>query len=178
MYCTMGVLLGLSRYISLKCPTLGSALFSGRRTWYWILLPIAYGIMGSSAIDLPPIYNSVWSSFLFQVSLSPGVPPVTDWYCFVNSICVLVALVLIYTTMFIELRRRSNALITDGAGEDVKKAVSARQKKVALQSFLICFFIFLVAIIFALAGFISVPLSMVKLTTIALQLCSGRSLFA
>jgi Serpentine type 7TM GPCR chemoreceptor Srt len=173
MYCMTGVLLGLDRYIELKWPNLGKRLFSGNRTWYWLSLPLLYGISGSSAIDLPPIYNSVWSSFLFQIDLSEGAPTVTDWYCFANSICTLVALVVIYSLLFLELRRKSVSLMTPGTGDSAHTSVPTRQRKVAFQSFLICFFIFLVAGIFALAGFVPVPLSMVKLTTIALQLCSG-----
>ena len=138
-------------------------------------MPILYGIIGSTSIDLPPIYNSVWSTFLFQIALSPGVPPVTNWYCFSNSIWVLLALVVIYSLMFVEMRRKSAIVLTSISPSDVAihKAVSYRQRTVALQSFLICFFIGLVATIFALAGFVPVPLPLVKLATISLQLCSG-----
>jgi hypothetical protein len=176
MYCTTGVLLGLSRYIDLKWPETGRVLFEGRRTWYWLMLPIIYGIIGASSIDIPPIYNSVWSTFLFQIGLSPGAPPVTDWYCVTNSVCVLFALVTIYSLLLIELRRKAGVVVnpSNGGVAAVQKSASTRQRRVAFQSFLICFFIALVAVIFALAGFVSVPLPAVKLTTISLQLCSGR----
>jgi len=73
------------------------------------------------------------------------------------------------------LLRLPHLLLADAAHPTAHKAVSTRERKVAFQSFLICFFTFFVAIIFALAGFVPVPLSMVKLSTISLQLCSGTS---
>jgi hypothetical protein len=139
------VLLGLSRYIDIKWPKTGRVLFKGRRTWYWLTLPIVYGTIGASSIDLPPIYNSVWSTFLFQIDLNPGAPPVTDWYCVTNSICVLIALVTIYSLLLVELRRKASVVTTSvnftNGEAAVQKSVSARQRTVAFQSFLICFFI-------------------------------------
>lgn len=169
VYCMTGVMLALNRYIELKSPVVAERLYSGKRVWLWFLGPITYGIVGSSSLDLPPIYNSMWSVYLFQIDFREDAAPVNDWFCFSNSCWVVASLVIIYTLLMVELRSRSSK-----ASIDAKNAISKKQKKVLLQSFLICFFLFLVASSYAVAGFIRIPLPLTKFATIAIQLCSGR----
>jgi len=83
-----GVLLAFNRYIELKSPQLADRLFFGRRLWLWLAIPVTYGLVLSS-IDLPPIYNSVWSVYFFQIDMREGAVPVNDWICFSNSVWVL-----------------------------------------------------------------------------------------
>jgi len=166
-----GVMLALNRYIELKSPVLAEKLYAGKRLWLWFIGPITYGIVGSSSLDLPPIYNSVWSVYLFQIDFREEAAPVNDWFCFSNSCWVVASLVIIYTLLMVELRARSAK-----ASIDAKNAISKKQKKVLLQSFLICFFLFLVASSYAVAGFIRIPLPLTKFATIAIQLCSGMSI--
>lgn len=123
----------------------------------------------STAIDLPSVYNSYYSVYIFQIDLREGAVPINNWLCFGNSIWVCMALITIYTTIMIELKKRTKEV---EAG--FKKAIGKRQKKVLLQSFCICFFLFMVALAYALAGFIPVPLTLTKFATVALQLCSGN----
>lgn len=67
--CMAGVLLAFNRLVDMKWPRLGDRLFAGGRTWLWLLGPVAYGVLAASSIDLPPIYNSVWSVYLFHRQL-------------------------------------------------------------------------------------------------------------
>jgi len=164
-----GVMLALNRLIELKWPDHAEQLYGGWRTWLSLIPVFLYCFVGSTSIDLPSIYNSYYSVYLFQIDLREGAVPINNWFCFLNSCWVVVTLVTIYTIIMFELRERSRE-----AAIYSKKAVSTLQMRVLLQTSLICFFLFMVALAYGLAGFVSVPLSLTKFATVALQLCSGR----
>lgn len=63
------VLLALNRYIELRSASTADRLFGGGRCWLWLVPPVVYGLALSSSADLPVIYNSVWSVYLFQIDL-------------------------------------------------------------------------------------------------------------
>jgi Serpentine type 7TM GPCR chemoreceptor Srt len=188
--CACGVLLAFNRYIELTRPHVGRRLFAGNRTWWWMLLPVIYGVLGSSSVDLPPIYNSVWFVYLFQITLSKGAAPVVNWTCFLNSCWVMTSMVLFYSLLLCEIHRRAkwadcnigtemNGVVgvmrNSSNSQAFTKAISRREMKIQLQCFLICLLIFLPASMYAFAGFIPIPLPLLKIATIALQLCGGQS---
>jgi len=82
---------------------------------------------------------------------------------------VVISLTLIYVLIFFDLRKKS-AMISD---ENRKKAISKRQMRVTFQSFLICFFLWWIAVAYAIAGFVKIPPEMGKFATMAIQVCSG-----
>ncbi len=83
----------------------------------------------------------------------------------------MIALSILYTLLFVEMRRRSKSIAPCGPFAIERARI---QKRVLMQSFLICFFIFLVAASYAVNGFVHIPLPLTKFATIALQMCSGR----
>jgi len=82
---------------------------------------------------------------------------------------VVTSLTLIYILIFFDLRNKSS-MISDG---ERKKAISKRQKKVTFQAFLICLFLWWIAVAYAIAGFVKIPPEMGKFATMAIQACSG-----
>lgn len=47
-------------------------IFVGRRTWYWLSLPVIYALLIASPLERPFIYNSRLGSWF--ISPLPGVP--------------------------------------------------------------------------------------------------------
>src|SRR6185437_16115577 len=139
-------LLAFNRYVELKSPQIADRLFYGRRLWFWLAIPATYGIVLSSSVDLPPIYNSVWSVYFFQIDLREDAAPVNDWTCFSNSMWVVCSLVTLYSLLLWELRKRHSEA-SSASGREAKR--SRMQRRLLLQSFLICFFLFLVAASYA-----------------------------
>jgi len=81
----------------------------------------------------------------------------------------VLSLTLIYTLIHFELRNKS-ALISDES-----QRLRAIAKKVTFRAFLICFFLWWIAVAYAIAGFVKIPPHMGKLATMAIQLCSGST---
>lgn len=106
-YCMSCVILALNRCIEIHSYRRAEILFGGRRIWYWLTAIVVYGLIFSSSLDIPPIYNSEYSVFFFQIDLSPGSTPVTDYLCFCNSCWVVTAMIIIYTTLIVQMRRQT-----------------------------------------------------------------------
>uniref|UniRef100_A0A915EJF5 7TM GPCR serpentine receptor class x (Srx) domain-containing protein n=1 Tax=Ditylenchus dipsaci TaxID=166011 RepID=A0A915EJF5_9BILA len=121
----------------------------------------------STTIDISPIYNSVWSVYLFNIDYRDGAPAVADWVCFWNCAWVIFVLLILYSLLLYRLKKKSGKYQTKNG------RTSRMQKHVMLQSFLICFFMFCVAFTYTLCGFVQLPKNMTKIATISLQMCSG-----
>uniref|UniRef100_A0A915EJM9 Uncharacterized protein n=1 Tax=Ditylenchus dipsaci TaxID=166011 RepID=A0A915EJM9_9BILA len=87
---------------------------------------------------------------------------VINWICFWNCAWVVCSLLVLYSLLYYRLKRKST-----------KYANKGDSKKVMLQSFLICVFVFIVAVCYTVAGFIHIPNRLTKFATIAVQICSG-----
>src|SRR4051812_28602832 len=88
------------------------------------------------------------------------------------------SLVTLYTLLLHELYRRGDEARVYPSTESTRASSHETrrlkmQRRVLLQTFLICFLLFLVAASYAVAGFIRIPLPLTKLATIAIQACSG-----
>ncbi|KAI1693646.1 serpentine type 7TM GPCR chemoreceptor srt domain-containing protein [Ditylenchus destructor] len=142
-------------------------LFGGQRAWFWSIPVLAYGALFSSNYDTPPIYNSVHSCYLFQIDLRPGALLVRNWVCIANSCWVMCSLLILYSCLLYKMRGYQNRI--------EKRSYKEMQRKVMLQSFWICFCVFLVAGAYAAAGFIRIPNKLGKCATMALQFCSGST---
>ncbi|VDM38860.1 unnamed protein product [Toxocara canis] len=70
-YAMLCTILGLNRFLDLLYPMFYRPLFSGRRTWYWLSLPVLYGLYISSPLERPFIYSSRLGSWF--ISPLPGV---------------------------------------------------------------------------------------------------------
>ena len=177
----MVTLLAFNRYVEVCNPPVAERLFSGNRSWWWLLAPVLYGLALSTSVDVPPIYNSQWSVFLFEIEPREDVSEVTanNWLCFANSLWVMGALTLIYTLLLREIRARSKPLsgVSElselGTAEAPKKRIGRMQRRVLFQSFLICALLFLVLTCYAASNFVVLPLPMAKCATIAIQMCTG-----
>uniref|UniRef100_A0A915D9Z5 Glucosylceramidase n=1 Tax=Ditylenchus dipsaci TaxID=166011 RepID=A0A915D9Z5_9BILA len=157
-YCMTCVILAINRCIEMNSRRTAETLFNGNRVWIWMIAPLVYGIIFSSSLDLPPIYNSVWSVYMFQIDWQPGAPLlVTDWTCFLNSCWVMCALIILYSILLFSLKCRTEKYVSDEFGES--KRISNMQKKVMIH--------------YAAAGFIKIPPELAKFATIAIQMCSG-----
>src|SRR3954463_12373260 len=67
-YCMSCVILALNRLVELKSYKMAERLFGGQRVWLWMLGPFLYAtVIFLSPIDIPPIYNTVYSVFFFQI---------------------------------------------------------------------------------------------------------------
>ena len=173
-YCSICVLLAFNRYVELAHPHFAEVLFSGWRTWLWLMLPIAYGCVGMTNWDLPAIYNSVYLVFFFQIDLRDGAPPVHNWVCHANSAWVMLSLVIIYGLLFIELRKHVKVVSSHADGNSTAaKQITKKQTRVQLQCFIICFFIFVVSACYALYGFIAIPMWLSRISIAALQIGCG-----
>uniref|UniRef100_A0A915ELI5 7TM GPCR serpentine receptor class x (Srx) domain-containing protein n=1 Tax=Ditylenchus dipsaci TaxID=166011 RepID=A0A915ELI5_9BILA len=168
VYCAMIVLLALNRCIEIHSPKYAQLLFSGNRVWLWTIPIFFYGAAYSTSTDLPVIYNSVYSVFFFQIDFRAGAPTVHNWLCFVNSCFVITFLTLLYTLLLFRLRQRARII-----SQKSVDGISGVQKKVMLQSFYICFSLYMVIISYAIGMFIPVPKELAKFATIAVQMNSG-----
>lgn len=72
-------LLALNRYVEMRSPWLADVLFRGQRCWLWLLGPLFYGLLGTTSWDLPLIYNTEWSVYLFQINMEEGSAVVGHW---------------------------------------------------------------------------------------------------
>uniref|UniRef100_A0A915ERD4 7TM GPCR serpentine receptor class x (Srx) domain-containing protein n=1 Tax=Ditylenchus dipsaci TaxID=166011 RepID=A0A915ERD4_9BILA len=106
---------------------------------------------------------------MFKIDFRDGAPPVIDWICFWNCAWVVCSLLVLYSLLYYRLKRKSEKYANE---VDNKKSCKI-QNNVMLQSFLICFFVFIVATCYAVAGFIHIPNRLTKFATIAVQICSG-----
>ena len=106
-YCMTCVILATNRCIEIHSSKQANELFKGNRVWLWLIAPLVYGFLFSTLLDVPPVYNSVWSVYLFQIDFSPGAKPVTDWFCFQNSCWVMTALIISYSLLLYQLKRRT-----------------------------------------------------------------------
>ncbi|KAI1733207.1 serpentine type 7TM GPCR chemoreceptor srt domain-containing protein [Ditylenchus destructor] len=167
LFCTSAVILALNRCIDVWSKNAANALFGGNRVWLWSVPVITYAVLFSSDYDVPPVYNSVWSCYLFTIDYRPGAPPVNDWFCFLNSCWVMIALIILYSLLLLGMWR-SKGMIE-------KNSLRKMQQKVLLQASVICFSVFLVAFTYASASFIRIPNQLGKFATIALQVCSGTT---
>lgn len=178
-YCMAAILLALNRYVEIKSSQMARRLFSNESMHLWLVLILVYGVfMGMGAWDLPPIYNSVYSVFLFQIDLREGAPPTLNRFCFFNSCWVTSSLVLIYTLLGLELHRRTRfaaaaaAADPTGAAATVK-SLSRKQKNVLLQCFLVCFFVFGVASTWIVFELWQPPLWLSRICIVTVQIGSG-----
>lgn len=165
--CMLGVILELNCLIMLKSPMWGRWLFAGYRTWFWLLPVFLYGLACSIVIDMVSAYNKHYFLHIFQSDLSVDLLPINNWICFWNSVWVTMALCTIYIVLVLELRQRSNKA-------EPLRAVSKRQGRVLLLTFLRSLFIFIPSLLYALAGFVPVSSALTKFATFALQLCLGK----
>ncbi|KAI1692369.1 serpentine type 7TM GPCR chemoreceptor srt domain-containing protein [Ditylenchus destructor] len=76
LFCISCVILALNRCIEIYSRMMAEKLFGGKRVWFWAIPVFGYGALFSSDYDVPPIYNSVLSAYLFQIDFRPGAPPV------------------------------------------------------------------------------------------------------
>ncbi|KAI1699585.1 serpentine type 7TM GPCR chemoreceptor srt domain-containing protein [Ditylenchus destructor] len=164
-YCTSAVLLALNRCIDMHSREVADRLFSGNRVWLWFIPILLYSIFFSSDYDVPGIYNSVVAASAFQIDFRPGAPPVMDWICFYNSCFVLSSLIILYSILLFRMARNSSK----------HDSIRSMQRKVLLQSFVICCSVFLVAATYGSASFIRIPLELAKCTTISVQICAGST---
>lgn len=166
--CMTGVMLALNRLIELKWPDLGVRLYGGNRTWFWLLPIFLYGLLTSIAIDLPSVYNSYYTVYIFQIDLREGAESITKWLWFGNSVWVCTALVTIYTMILLEIRRRG----PDAPTICTEETVTTRQATGI--AFLVCLPVFLWAFAYALCIPVQLPLPLTELAKMALWLCFGR----
>ncbi|KAI1697146.1 serpentine type 7TM GPCR chemoreceptor srt domain-containing protein [Ditylenchus destructor] len=151
LFCISCVILALNRCVETYSKKIGDKLFGGQRAWFWSIPVLAYGALFSSNYDTPPIYNSVHSCYLFQIDFRPGAPPLS-----------------LYSLLLYKMRGYQDRCTE-------KRSYKEMQRKVMLQSFWICFCVFLVAGAYASAGFIRIPNNLGKCATMALQFCSGST---
>ncbi|KAI1717452.1 serpentine type 7TM GPCR chemoreceptor srt domain-containing protein [Ditylenchus destructor] len=168
LFCSSAVILALNRCIDVYSKNVAEKLFGGNRVWFWAVPVLFYAALFSSDYDVPPIYNSVWSCYLFQIDFRPGSPPINDWFCFLNSCWVMSSLIILYSLLLFGMWRHRLHMVE-------KKALRSMQKKVLLQSCVICFSVFTVAAAYAIASFVRIPNELGKFATMALQLCSGTT---
>ncbi|KAI1699750.1 serpentine type 7TM GPCR chemoreceptor srt domain-containing protein [Ditylenchus destructor] len=165
LFCISCVILALNRCVEIYSEKMADKLFGGQRAWFWSIPVLTYGALFSSNYDIPPIYNSVLSGYLFQIDFRPGAPPVHDWVCVANSCWVMASLIILYSLLLYKMRDYQDRCTEMRSNKEM-------QRKVMLQSFWICFCVFLVAGGSTSTGFIRIPDNLVKYATMALQLCS------
>lgn len=65
-------ILALNRLVEIRSQWLADVLFRGRRCWLWLLGPLLYGLLGTTSWDVPLIYNTEWSVYLFNINMEDG----------------------------------------------------------------------------------------------------------
>uniref|UniRef100_A0A915E3R9 Uncharacterized protein n=1 Tax=Ditylenchus dipsaci TaxID=166011 RepID=A0A915E3R9_9BILA len=86
---------------------------------------------------------------MFKIDFRDGAPPVIDWICFWNCAWVVCTLLVLYSLLLYRLKQNSKKYQANST------KTSKMQKHVMLQSFLICFFLFIVATCYAAAGLLT-----------------------
>ena len=66
-YCesTAALLLAFNRCVDMWSPTLGDALFAGKKTWIWLIIPTLYSL-AMCLWTSPVLYNGVYGAWLFN----------------------------------------------------------------------------------------------------------------
>jgi len=172
-HCCTCVVLALNRCVEIHSQDHARVLFNGYRVYLWLIPTLLYGFLFTTTLVVPPIYNSEWSVYYFQIDFSPEAEPVTNWICFLNCAWVIIALVVIYTLMFRKMREMASRYGKRELGESRK--ISSMQRKAALQSFVICGALFVVVFTYAVGGFMRMPNPLLKFATMLVQVCTGST---
>ncbi|VDM38859.1 unnamed protein product [Toxocara canis] len=100
-YALLCVLLGFNRCLDILCPVLYQLLFIGQRTWYWLLLPIVYGLYTGSPLQRPFVYNSRLGSWF--ISPLPGVPNAGGYTVLLQS-CITCLILSVCTILYVSIQ--------------------------------------------------------------------------
>lgn len=126
------VLLAFNRVVEIFSREYSKKLFKRDRIWLWMIIPTVYGLMFATSLDTPPIYNSVYSVYYFQIDFSEDAEPVVDWPCFLNSCWVTSIMIILYSLLFYKLRRRTRKYVKYRSERRLGVA-PVMQKKAAFQ---------------------------------------------
>ncbi|KHN81137.1 Serpentine receptor class T-55 [Toxocara canis] len=134
-YAMLCTILGLNRFLDLLYPMFYRPLFSGRRTWYWLSLPVLYGLYISSPLERPFIYSSRLGSWF--ISPLPGVldtgytQTVTSHT--VTNVSVSLVITMLYAYIYLHLRRQSKQITMCTSAQ-----VSSARMRILVQTFVTC----------------------------------------
>ncbi|KAI1731226.1 serpentine type 7TM GPCR chemoreceptor srt domain-containing protein [Ditylenchus destructor] len=165
-YSMFVVVLALNRCIEMFSKNVSESLFGGKRLYFWGIPIFTWFWIFTSNWDVPPIYSSYFNTWIFTIDFRPHAPPVNDWICFLNSWFVVTSLLILYSLLFYAMFKQSNKC----SGNDVHSAV---QKRVFVQTFWICFTVFVVDLFFGLESWVRVPQYLIPLNTWVLHICTG-----
>ncbi|KAI1698422.1 serpentine type 7TM GPCR chemoreceptor srt domain-containing protein [Ditylenchus destructor] len=160
------MILALNRSVEMYSNHAAETMWRGSRLHFWMIPVAIWGLLFYSSWDVPPVYNSYYNTWIFEIDFRPGAPPVIDWICFLNSWIVIIVLVALYSFLFYNMRKRSQQ-------SDENQKISAMQKKVFFQTSWICFTVFCVSITFGVASLVRIPPYITSLNTLSLHLTTG-----
>ncbi|KAI1731225.1 serpentine type 7TM GPCR chemoreceptor srt domain-containing protein [Ditylenchus destructor] len=165
-YSMFVVVLALNRCIEMFSKNVSESLFGGKRLYFWGIPIFTWFWIFTSNWDVPPIYSSYLNTWIFTIDLRPGAPPVNDWVCFLSSWFVISSLIVLYTLLLYAMHRHSRKCVE-------KEKFNTIQKKVFIQTFWICFTVFIVDLFFGLNSWIRLPEYLASLNTWVLHICTG-----
>ncbi|KAI1693716.1 serpentine type 7TM GPCR chemoreceptor srt domain-containing protein [Ditylenchus destructor] len=84
-YTCCAMILALNRCVEMYSKTLADIMWGGWRIFLWAIPVAIWGLVYFSSWDVPPVYNSYYNTWMYQIDMRPGAPQVNDWICFWNS---------------------------------------------------------------------------------------------
>ncbi|KAI1698214.1 serpentine type 7TM GPCR chemoreceptor srt domain-containing protein [Ditylenchus destructor] len=166
IYSMFVIVLALNRCIDMYSKNAADALFSGKRLYLWGIPVLVWFYIFASNWDMPPIYSSYFNTWIFTIDFRAGAPAVNNWICFLDCWFLVASLILLYSLLFYAMHRQSHK-------SAVNETLSALQKKVFIQTFWICFSVFVVAVFWGVESWFRVPAFLTPINTIVLHICTG-----
>uniref|UniRef100_A0AC34F4E0 Uncharacterized protein n=1 Tax=Panagrolaimus sp. ES5 TaxID=591445 RepID=A0AC34F4E0_9BILA len=168
--CATVLLLAFNRFMDLVSPYYSEMLFSGKRTFFWLILPGLYWFY-FWFIDLPCIYSSIASACFFDPFFGVSFPrnewEYANWGLTFNNVAIILALSGMYIAII-------SALI---AKTRMSSAATAIQRNTILQAFLICTLCFIASAIYVCMQYLPTPSFVIILGQIFWQASHGGAVF-
>uniref|UniRef100_A0A0K0E436 G_PROTEIN_RECEP_F1_2 domain-containing protein n=1 Tax=Strongyloides stercoralis TaxID=6248 RepID=A0A0K0E436_STRER len=154
--CATTFILAFNRYLDVSHNSVFQKLFSGKKTFIWLILPIIY-FFYFFFFTSPLIFSLKYMSWFFNpfqdYSKLPGYKTVNNFSSIphtVNNFLIIILLLLDYGAMLYQLSRKAKVTSTLTNTNTVLV-------KVQIQVFIICFFVFSAALLYVYMQFFFVP---------------------
>ncbi|KAK0403067.1 hypothetical protein QR680_016697 [Steinernema hermaphroditum] len=167
--CLTCVVLVFNRCVDISSEWLADVLFSGYRTFLWILLTVVY-MLYFVLFNTPILFSSLSGAWFFDPYV--GIPNIAmdrsaygSYPAAINNLLDIVLLLVLHTYLFAVLWCKTKGY----SGSQLRSL----QVKVIMQSFFVCFVNFTCAALYCYMQYFSAPMFLVVVAQIAWQLSNG-----
>ncbi|KAH7705293.1 Protein SRT-31 [Aphelenchoides avenae] len=168
--CMTVMILAINRCVDILRPAWMDAVFSGWRTYLWLIPPTVYG--GYFTIFTPPhVFTSIYYADFFDpyAGIEPAMSPYhyENYSHTTNNFIVITVLICSYTFLCLYISYRSRM--------SKSELMSAVQRQIIIQASIICGLVFVAAAIYVYMNFFGAPVWMVVLAHLTWQASHGSA---